>query len=150
MVRLHTRSVLAVCLAHTSSRADAEDVMQDVFLKALIKSNTLRDSAKTRSWLLQIARRTCIDHRRRKKPTVPLQSDLAQAPSDACTVRFEPLHRALSRLPRHYRETVSLYYLDGRSCPAVAQNLGISAAAVRRRLVRARLLLHKILTEDQT
>ncbi|MHC4363507.1 MAG: hypothetical protein ACYSTZ_11825 [Planctomycetota bacterium] len=45
---------------------------------------------------------------------------------------------------------ISLYYLDGCNCAAVAMSLGITNAAVRRRLTRARLMLHELLAEDQS
>ena len=55
LVRYHAAAVLALCLAHTPSVHDAQDVMQDVFVKAFTKIDTLREPAKARSWLLQIA-----------------------------------------------------------------------------------------------
>ncbi|MHC4444505.1 MAG: RNA polymerase sigma factor [Planctomycetota bacterium] len=59
------------------------------------------------------------------------------------------LQAAISKLPEDYRETISLYYLDGRKCSGVAESLGISEVAVRQRLVRARLMLHDLLVEDE-
>ena len=115
LVRSYAPAVLAVCAANTRNLHDAEDVMQDVFVKAIAKLDTLRDHSRVRAWLLQIARRTCIDH----------------------------------YLPDNYRETIALYYLDGRSCAGVAQSLNISEAAVRQRLVRARLMLHDILVKEE-
>ncbi|KPK75632.1 MAG: hypothetical protein AMJ79_10570 [Phycisphaerae bacterium SM23_30] len=150
LVQGHAAAVLALCLAHTPGVHDAEDMMQDVFLKAFTKINTLRDPAKARPWLLQIARRTCTDLHRRRRPSQPLNPDHVPARPESDLKSLERLHAALARLPEDYRETISLYYLDGRRCAAVAQSLNISAPAVRQRLVRARLMLHDLLVEDKS
>ncbi len=147
LVRKYTSAVLGVCLAHTRNLYDGEDIMQDVFLKACSKLHTLKDPNRARVWLLQIARRTCIDHQRRRPPVVPLVADVpARPPYD--DERVKHLHAAISRLPEDYREPITLYYLNGCSCANVAKNLGISQSAVRSRLARARLRLHEILQED--
>ena len=146
LVRSHAALVLAVCLAYTRNRHDAEDAMQDAFVKAFRNLHTLRDANQVRAWLLQIARRTCIDHQRRRRPTAPIPEEVAAAVPEKAAA--EDLHRAIARLPEEYRETITLYYLDGRSCAAVGQSLGITEAAVRQRLVRARLMLHDFLAGE--
>lgn len=147
LVRKYASAVLGVCLAHTRNLHDGEDIMQDVFLKACAKLHTLKDSNRARAWLLQIARRMCIDHQRRRPPVMPLATDVpARPPYD--DERVKNLLAAISRLPEDFREPITLYYLNGRSCATLAKNLGISQSAVRSRLARARLLLHEILQED--
>ena len=56
LFRLHAQAVFAVCLANTQNYHDAEDVLQAVFLKAIAKSSELREPARARAWLLQVAR----------------------------------------------------------------------------------------------
>ena len=148
MVRLYKHTVFAVCLANTRSVHDAEDMTQEVFLKAFRKSDHLRDPERARGWLIRIARNTCISHHRRKRPKTLSISDEIPAPSKTNAL-FDRLHEALSKLPEEYRETISLYYLDGRNCAAVAANLCITEVAVRQRLVRGRVMLHDLLGEDE-
>ena len=121
--------------------------MQEVFLRAMRSFGSLRDPTRARAWLLQIARRACIDQHRRRKKTVPIS---AQAPGRARLPdpRIHRLHEALSEIPDNYREVILLYYMDGRNCAGVADCLGITCAAVRQRLVRGRLMLHDLLMED--
>ena len=148
LVRDHATVVLGVCLAHTKNLHDSEDIMQDVFLKAFLKLHTLRNPQRVRGWLLQITRRSCIDyHRKRKESFKPLTDDISAQPQYD-DHRVERLHTAISKLPEHYREPITLYYLNGRSSASVAETLEISTSAVRSRLARARLLLHEILRED--
>jgi len=147
LVRDHGMAVLGVCLAHTKNLHDSEDIMQDVFLKAFLKLHTLKEPQRARAWLLQITRRACIDHHRKHKSLKPLTDDVPDRPQYD-DQRIKRLHKAISRLPESYREPITLYYLNGRSSAGVAEMLGISASAVRSRMARARLLLHKILGED--
>jgi RNA polymerase sigma factor (sigma-70 family) len=147
LFRLHAQAVFAVCLANTRNYHDAEDVMQAVFLKAIAKASDLRTPASARAWLLQVARRECVDFHRKRKPAEPLAAEpSASAPRDdaAC----ERLHEAIRQLPQNYREAIALYYLDGRDASGVAASLGTTAQAVRQRLVRARAMLHDLLVEE--
>lgn len=144
----HTQAVFAVCLANTQNYHDAEDVMQSVFLKASGKISSLRDPARVRGWLLQVARRACIDLHRRRKPAEPLVDEPPTAPPRDNAL-CERLHEAIRDLPANYREVIALYYMDGRDCASVATSLGITEQAVRQRLVRARAMLHNSLQGDR-
>jgi len=148
MVRTHASAVLAVCLANTRRSHDAEDLMQETFVKAFTQLDRLRDPDKARPWLVQIARRLCCDHMRRLKPASPV-TDNVPAPARDPDPQIDELHTALARLPEDLRETVTLYYLDGRDCAGVAATLGISAGAVRMRLLRGRVMLYDLLIGDE-
>jgi len=149
LVHRYASAVLGLCIAHTKNFHDSEDIMQEVLLKAITKLGTLRDESRVRSWLLQIARRMCVDYYRERRSTEAISDEVA-APSDAADENIKCLHEAISKLPDGYREPITLYYLDGRNCASVARTLGISEDAVRSRLVRARLRLHEILSEDKS
>jgi len=147
LVRDHARSVLALCLGRTGSIQDAEDVTQEVFLKATQKLHTLRNPGRVREWLFRIARRMCVEHYRRRPETVRLPDGLPEQ-TGSKDPRVERLGEALAKLPPKYAETIALYYLDGRSCAAVADALDTTETAVRQRLFRGRLMLKKLLSED--
>ena len=149
LVREHASVVLGFCISFTKNLHDGEDIMQDVFLQAFTKLRTLRDHAAARPWLLKIARRMCIDHYRRRRASYPISEDVPARP-DYGNERIMRVHAAVSKLPKGYREAITLYYLDGRNCAGVAQSLGISEGAARRRLVRGRLMLHDLLLEDES
>ena len=149
LVRDHASAVLALCLAYTKNFHDSEDIMQDIFIQAFTKLDTLRDHTRVRPWLLKIARRKCIDASRKRRHSHPITEDVS-ARQNSGNEHLIHVHSAISKLPDAYRETIILYYLDGRGCADVARSLGISEVAVRRRLVRARLMLHDLLVEDKS
>jgi RNA polymerase sigma-70 factor (ECF subfamily) len=147
LVRKYAQDVLGLCIAHTKNFHDSEDIMQDVFIKAISKLDTLRDTSRARAWLMQIARRKCIDYHRSRPETLPISEEI-EAPVSEKENQIKRLNEAISKLPDEYREPITLYYLSGQNCPNVAKALGISEDAVRSRLVRARLKLHEILSEE--
>ena len=148
LVLEHWRAVFSLCVAHASSVADAEDAVQDTFAKAIARLDSLREPAKARSWLFSIARRVCADQHRRHRPLQPLTEQASRTPK-AADPRVEMLQVALARLPGPYREVITLYYLDGQLTTDLAANLGLTPAAVRQRLARARLMLHDLMTENR-
>ncbi len=147
LVRKYASAVLGLCIAHTKNFHDSEDIMQDVFIKAISKLDTLRDTSRTRAWLMQIARRKCIDYHRNRLVTKPISEEI-KSPVIEKENQIRRLHEAISKLPDEYREPITLYYLSGQNCSNVAKTLGISEDAVRKRLVRARLKLHEILSKE--
>jgi len=146
LVRKYASTVLGLCIARTKNFHDSEDIMQEVFLKAVTKLDTLKDPGRARAWLLQIARRMCIDYHHKRQSAQSIPDDVL-APSAFIDEHIELLHEAISKLPDGYREPITLYYLNSHNCAGVARTLGISEDAVRSRLVRARLRLHEILSE---
>src|SRR5512136_554404 len=99
LFRLHAQAVFAVCLANTHNYHDAEDVMQAVFLKAIRKISSLREPARGRAWLLQAARRECVDLHRRRKRLEPLL-DEPPTPAAGANAVCERLHEAIHKLPQ--------------------------------------------------
>ena len=148
LVRRYSSAVMAICLASTRKLHDAEDLMQEVFVKAFTKLHTLRQPEKARPWLLQIARRACTDYHRRPASPIALPHDQIPSPNDEPDPRIDRLQGALNRLPDPYREAITFFYLDGRSCANVASCLGISESAARARVARGRLKLRSLLGED--
>jgi RNA polymerase sigma factor (sigma-70 family) len=148
LFRAHGQAVFAVCLANTRNYHDAEDIMQAVFLKSIVKAEAVREPGRVRAWLMQIARRMCVDFHRKRKREQPLQAaPPTPPPSDSSDER---LHAAIQKLPQSYREAIVLYYLDGRKCSSVAASLGIAEPAARQRLLRGRAMLHDLLQEEPT
>jgi RNA polymerase sigma-70 factor (ECF subfamily) len=149
LFRAHAPAVFAVCLANTQNHHDAEDIMQAVFVKSIDKASSVREPARVRAWLMQVARRLCVDFHRKRKPAEQLIAE-PPAPPLHDEVPCQRLHDAIQQLPESYREAIVLYYLDGRKCSSVAATLGIAEPAVRQRLMRARVMLHDLLQEDRT
>jgi RNA polymerase sigma-70 factor, ECF subfamily len=130
---------------------DADDILQDVFIKIHSRIDTLQDSERLVPWLYQIARHTIIDYYRRRKPVIVLP-ELAVVEEDP--FEEEPaaqlaagLHEFLTCLPEKYQRAVTLSELEGLKQADVAERLGISLSGAKSRVQRGRQLLKEALLD---
>jgi RNA polymerase sigma-70 factor (ECF subfamily) len=133
-----------------SDRSAAEDILQDVFLKAASRMDQLKDPAKFQGWLFLIARNAIIDHYRTRKQTVEVPETLT-ANDDAEPAEAELLRSSFRRmihsLPGPYREAILLTEFEGLSQIDLAQRLGISVSGAKSRVQRGRHQLKQMLLE---
>ncbi len=158
LVERFQRPVLSVISRMVGDPALAEDLAQEVFIKAYRKLHTFDRRRKLSSWLFKIAHNATIDHLRRFNPvTVPLEataadgeaswevleSDTAQGPErraeHAQLVRG--LSAALGRLEPRYREILLLRFQQGLAYREIADVTGLAMGTVKVQLHRARKLL---------
>ena len=138
-------AIFRLAYARTGNRADAEDVMQETFLRLLRARPEFADRAHARAWLLRVAANCANDWfrapwRRREGPL----SEAIPAPEREEGGAVE----AVLALPAQYRAVVHLYYYEGLRVAEIAQITGKSESAVKSRLFRARALLREMLKED--
>lgn len=139
---------------------DAADVVQDSFLSAYQALHTFKGDAEFFTWLYRIAFNTAISLKRKKRPSVSLESyarDTGLDPDDpseyvkpsAALERTEDerhLHDAIARLSPEHRDVLVLKDLDGMKYEEIAVVLGVPIGTIRSRLHRARLELRDLLT----
>jgi RNA polymerase sigma-70 factor (ECF subfamily) len=148
-----TYSTLLFRIAYSvlRSRPEAEDVVQDVFIRVLEHRLTLSTVRDMRVWLVRIAWNLALARKRRKRPE-QLDENFARSlvsgtiPADAAMVeaqRFEVTLREVERLPRAERHVLLLSALEELSTVEIAGVLGRSESAVRGLLSRARARLRE-------
>jgi RNA polymerase sigma-70 factor (ECF subfamily) len=146
------RQMVRVCGNHE----DAEDVLIEALLKAYRHLDQLRDSVAFRAWLAQIARRVCWQLKARESllPLMQLSeleeegTRISSATSEmetylASQQMKELLNGAIASLPPDYRSVFELRDVQDLSGSEVAKQLGLSLAAMKSRLHRARALLRE-------
>jgi RNA polymerase sigma factor (sigma-70 family) len=127
------------------SRSDAEDVLQDVFLRAYGALRNDDRPVTLRAWLYRVAHNRCIDHLRRPLPPAAEIYELSRTPThdpQAETVRREDLRRLVQdvqRLPEQQRSALLMRELDGLTYVELADALDTSVPAIKSLLVRARV-----------
>jgi RNA polymerase sigma factor (sigma-70 family) len=128
-----------------ASRQDAEDVMQDVFVRAY---GALRADARDlnlRAWLYRVAHNRCIDHLRRPMPPAAEIFELSRKPLHDPVEeaqRRDDLRRLVAdvgRLPEQQRSALLMREIDGMAYSDIAGALGVTVPAVKSLLVRARV-----------
>lgn len=150
IVAASQNAITAIALAITRDVASSEDIAQDAFLSAWQHLRRLHNPDSFLPWLRQITRNLARDHLRAKlrgpQPVDDMEAAIAAAadpaPSPLHAMIDEEQHHAaadvISALPEDSRETLLLFYREGQSSKQVAALLGLSDAAVRKRLSRAR------------
>jgi RNA polymerase sigma-70 factor (ECF subfamily) len=167
----HGPVVRALCRQNSPSDADADDALQETFLRAYRMLDRLTDPDGLRSWLYAIARLVCSERRRAARrratheraaaeenglmPGEPHTStgrpspDGRASPRDAADRReqLERLGRALDGLPDNERLALHLYYLEADPVTAASVALGVSRSGFYKLLSRARERLSALLSE---
>ncbi len=138
--------VLAYIRSHISDSADAEDICQDVFLKAFRAADRYEaEKSAPGTWLYAITRNTVIDYYRRIRPTEELPEELSDdaLPEDGVMQEalLQALAEALEQLPDELTDIVVLHYYDGLPLTEIAEALGMSYGMVKIRHNKALSLL---------
>jgi RNA polymerase sigma-70 factor (ECF subfamily) len=115
-------------------RSEVDDLVQDIFLHAFKKLNTLRDWAAFGPWIAMIARNRAMDFHRRSKETVEVTDDLRS--TDTSTTKANEILELIRDLPEAYRETLVLRLVEGMTGPEIAERTGLTPASVRVNLHR--------------
>ena len=131
--------------------AAAEDILQDVFLKAHRRVAQLKSPEKLEGWLFLIARNAVSDYYRKSKRHEELSADLAteaQEPEfeNACQLRAA-FRRMIEELPAPYGEALTLTEFEGLTQKQLAERLGVSLSGAKSRVQRGREKLKKALLD---
>lgn len=136
-------------------RDDAEDIVQEAFVRAYQNLHKYRDEAKFTTWLLRIVTNLCTDQARMSQRRTNLEQQEAQGALEWMTIgdvedpienleedrRKFALRKALAALPVHHRTVIVLRDLQEKEYPEIAQILGCTVGGAKLRVLRARRAL---------
>ena len=164
LIRPYERRVFVIAFTILRNEADAQDAVQDAFLKAFKYLAQFRHESRFSTWLIQVAINEARLRRRKSHLEImrPIEdqenedgtytprdfTDWREIPSEALERKEirEKLVAALGSLAQKYREVFVLRDVEHMSIEDTAQALGISTGAVKTRLLRARLMLRDLLS----
>ena len=144
----HESAVVALLVARLGDRDAAGEAAQEAFVRAYFALPRLREPAAFGSWVLGIAARVAQESsraRRRSPRTGDAGLDLVAARAEGGAGADPALARAVAGLPEAQREVIRLRFAAGRSCAAIARDLGVPVGTVTSRLARAYALLRMAL-----
>jgi RNA polymerase sigma-70 factor, ECF subfamily len=143
---------LSIAYSNTRNAADAGDLVQEAFMRAWQRLDTLEDPSRFGHWLGRMVRNLAIDHRRRKRPgALDSEIDIADPNHQSASLPMEHseqrrvVEQAMASLDELSRTCVTLRYYEGLSSKEISLMLDISPAAVDMRLSRARNTLKELL-----
>jgi RNA polymerase sigma-70 factor, ECF subfamily len=155
LVRDHSGLLYRIALSLLRNPAEAEDVVQDAFVRVLQNQKSLSGVIEIRPWLVRIAWNLALDRRRRIRPeqmddffAASLVS--AELPADQALAeagRFRQVLAAMEKLPNKERQALFLSAMEELSTAEIGQVLGKSESSVRSLLFRARTHLRERLKD---
>ncbi|MCA9655762.1 MAG: sigma-70 family RNA polymerase sigma factor [Myxococcales bacterium] len=150
LVRRHQGKVRALLLRLSGDRSLADDLAQEVFLRAYRGLVGFEGRSSFGTWLYRISYNVYLNHRARTRSFAALPEDYdvrAAAPDDSMSVPRSDLRRdlgaAIAELPERYRAVIVLYYLQEVSYPEIAEILELPLGTVKTHLHRAKRMLRQ-------
>jgi RNA polymerase sigma-70 factor (ECF subfamily) len=147
-------------LKRVNNEAQAEDLLQEVFLRVHRELSQLKEPDRLISWVFQIARHVVIDHyrsaeRRHERPSglatdftaEGKEGSIEQENGEAKYELANCLRPMVNRLSKEYREAITLVELDGLTHQEAASRLGLSVAGMKSRVQRGRRQLKQMLDD---
>ena len=140
--------IYRLALVRTRNRADAEDVLQDVFFRCLRRQPHFRDREHQKAWLITAAinsSKSLLGRADRRHGVGPEALEFLSTEDDT----DNSVYNAVMQLPEKYRTAVHLFYYEGYSVEEIGKMTETNPSTVKSHLHRAREALRKVLKEDE-
>lgn len=152
LFRLFAPKLLGVCYRYTGKREEAEDLLQDIFVKIFKNIRTYRGDGSFEGWMRMIAVNTCLTWIRKNK-NFAHEIELSQKhekmiddntdEQEEFPISTDELMGHIASLPNGYRVVLNLFAIEGYSHKQISELLGITESTSRSQYVRAKNLLKK-------
>lgn len=139
LVNKHSNMIFRICYGILCNKDDAEDAMQDTFLKYLTKAPKFECDEHEKAWLIRVATNVSKNMfiLRHKRKSI----DIDELVDVGVTNEDKYVFEAISELPVKYKIVMMLYYIEGYSVKEVSKIISVSEDAVRKRLQKGREIL---------
>ena len=147
----YSDGIFGLCVNLLSDRVEAEDALQEVFVRVIDNRHRFEPRGQFRSWVYTVGRRVCLDRLRSvQRESAALQANPPELPATAqsgSSLARADLERLLSTLPPEQREVLVLHRIYGFSHGEIADMIGVSEAGVKQKAYRALKTLRSLVTE---
>ncbi|MDE6661525.1 MAG: sigma-70 family RNA polymerase sigma factor [Anaeroplasmataceae bacterium] len=143
--QMYSQELYTICYGYTKNTKDAEDILQEVFLKYLNRKIEFKDILQEKYWLIRVTINACKNYVKSSFNTrVTLSQEILEAyPENSLKKETDVLARIVKHLPKKYKEVIILYYYNSYKTNEMALILNISLSAVKKRLERARNMIQE-------
>ena len=145
----YSNAVYRMAFAYCKNKADAEDIMQEVFISRFSADIVFEDETKEKSWLLKVTVNKCRDLFR----SLRYKYSLTSIPLEEADIIYETqeesdVYHAVMSLPNKYRTVIHLFYYEEYSIKEISAITGDKETAIQTQLYRARKKLKDILGKE--
>ena len=145
ILRKYGDSIYRIALVHTQNEMDAQDIVQEVFLKFARNASQFQSDEHIKAWLIRVAINMCTDLKRSawNRKTTELNDECL--PAEEFTTAESELYQAVMSLPVKYKDVIHLFYYEGYSIKEISRITEQKENAVKTQLSRGRVLLKELL-----
>lgn len=149
----YCRKMMVVCLRYSRATAEAEDILQEGFVKVFQALKDFRQESKLETWITRIIVNTALNSQRKKLYLYPMvdveEIDLPEDEVSVSGIHFTQLLEMIQSLPQGCQVVFNLFAIEGYNHKEIAQLLGISEGTSKSQYSRARSLMQtKLLKES--
>jgi len=148
------RKMLVVCLRYSRTTAEAEDILQEAFVKVFNGIKDFRQESKLETWITRIMVNTALNFQRKKLYLFPMvdiyEVDLPDNEISVSGVHFTQLLEMIQSLPQGCQIVFNLFAIEGYNHKEIAEMLGISEGTSKSQYSRARTLLQEKLLKESS
>jgi len=149
----YCRKMLVVCLRYSKTTAEAEDILQEGFVKVFHALKDFRQESKLETWITRIMVNTALNSQRKKLYLYPMvdveEMDLPEDEVSISGIHFSQLLEMIQSLPQGCQVVFNLFAIEGYNHKEIGEMLGISEGTSKSQYARARSLLQaKLLKES--
>ncbi|HSO87917.1 MAG TPA: sigma-70 family RNA polymerase sigma factor [Draconibacterium sp.] len=153
LYKLYYKPMFSICMRLINNTAEAEDVMQEAFLKAFTKIDTYKGEVSFGAWLKRIVINRSLDYlKKRKVKFEEINEKTNQLPDyqmEIKEVNMKVIKDAIQKLPDGYRVVLSLFLIEGYDHEEISEILGISNSNSRTQYLRAKNKLRELLKDTE-
>lgn len=150
----YCRKMMVVCLRYSKSTLEAEDILQEAFVKVFQAIKDFRQEAKLETWITRIMVNTALNAQRKKLYLYPMVDvEEINLPTDEVSlsgINFNQLLEMIQGLPQGCQIVFNLFAIEGFSHKEIAEMLGISEGTSKSQYARARSLLQSKLLKESS
>jgi RNA polymerase sigma-70 factor (ECF subfamily) len=148
------RKMLVVCLRYSKTTAEAEDILQEAFVKIFQGIKNFRKESKLETWITRIMVNTAMNANRKKLYLLPMvdiqETNLPDEEVSISGIHFTQLLEMIQALPQGCQIVFNLFAIEGYSHKEIAEQLGISEGTSKSQFARAKSLLQQKLQKEST
>src|SRR5689334_1832018 len=151
----YSPKMLSVCYRYAQNREDAEDMLQEGFIKVFTQINTFQNKGAFEGWIRRIIVHTCINHLKKNKrfnesvDIINANAIQVREESIPSIVQAKQIVECIRLLPIGYRTVLNLYAIEGYSHKEIAEMLDIEESTSRSQYTRSKNMLEAILIKKR-
>lgn len=148
VIMQYSNILFRMCFILLKNEQDAQDVLQETFIKYMEKAPAFENENHEKAWLIKVSSNLCKDlFRFRKRNNYVDIEELKKCCPESEKIEILKL---VMQLPEKYKAVIHLYYIEGYKTEEIAKIIGTSAGTVRKRMQRGRHMLKIQLEEDMS